>query len=78
MLKLILIRATDNSFIYHYFPEVKADYGILSIDTATGKIQILKVAENDIHRRYLGHAVSELRKFYETDIYRKESIVAWY
>lgn len=78
MLKLILIRATDNSFIYHYFPEAKSTYGILSINAVTGEIEVTKVAENDAHRRYLGHAISELRKFHEYGTYSKESTVAWY
>lgn len=78
MLKLILIRATDNSLIYHYFPEEKSAYGILSINTATGEIQIIKIADNDKHRRYLGHAISELRKFHECGTYCKEATVAWY
>ena len=78
MLKLILIRATDNNLIYHYFPESKTDYGILSINTTTGEIQIIKVSESDMHRRYLGHAVSKLEKFYKTNSYLEESTVAWY
>ena len=78
MLKLILIRATDNSFIYHYFPEAKSVYGILSISTATGEFEIIKVAENDAHRRYLGHAISELRKFHKSSTYCKKSTVTWY
>lgn len=69
MLELILIKTTNDHLIYYYFPEAKSAYGILSIDTATGEIEIIKVAENDEHRRYLGHTVSKLRKFYETDIY---------
>ena len=75
MLELILIKTTNDHLIYHYFPEAKSAYGILSINTATGEIQIIKVSESDMHRRYLSHAVSELRKFYETGIYCKESIV---
>lgn len=78
MLKLLCIKKSENNFIYHYFPESKTDYGILSINTATGEIQIIKDAENDIHRRYLGHAISELRKFHKTGVYCKESTVAWY
>lgn len=78
MLKLILIRATDNSFIYHYYPEAKSVYGILSISTTTGEFEIIKVAENDAHRRYLGHAISELRKFHESGSYCIESTVAWH
>ena len=78
MLELILIKTTNDHLIYHYFPEAKSAYGMLSINTATGEIQIIKVSESDMHRRYLSHAVSELRKFYETGIYCKESIVAWY
>lgn len=68
----------DNNLIYHYFPEAKSTYGILSIDIATDEIPIIKVAKSDVHRRYLSHAVSELKNFYTTDIYCKESTVAWY
>jgi len=78
MLKLLCIKKSENNFIYHYFPEAKTDYGILSINTATGEIQIIKVSESDMHRRYLGHAVSKLEKFYKTNSYLEESTVAWY
>ena len=78
MLKLLCIKKSKINFIYHYFPEAKADYGILSITIATGEIQIIKVAENDAHRRYLLHAISELRKFHESGTYSTESTVAWY
>ena len=78
MLKLLFIKRTEQNLIYHYFPEGASVYGILSINTATGEIQIIKAAENDNYRQYLRHAVSELRKFHESGAYCKESTVAWY
>lgn len=78
MLKLLFIKRTEQNLIYHYFPEGTSVYGILSINTTTSEIQIIKVAESDAHHRYLGHAISELRKFHESGTYCKESTVAWY
>lgn len=78
MLKLLFIKRTEQLLMYHYFPEAKDAYGILSINTATGEIQIIKVAKSDAHRRYLGHAISELRKFHESGSCCKGSTVAWY
>lgn len=78
MLKLYLTTVHENILEYQYFPEGASVYGILSIKTATGEIQIIKAAENDNYRQYLRHAVSELRKFHESGAYCKESTVAWY
>ena len=78
MLKYKLIAENDNSVTYHYFPEDRADNGIITIEKKTANVLDAVIAKTDKFRRYYYHMVSELRKLAQTGEFQKEGIVAWY
>ena len=78
MLVLKLVNETATEAAYNYYPEGKEMFGVLIVNKDDGDIAVSKVAENDEFRRYLGHEVPKVKEFYDTTIYEKEALVAWY
>lgn len=78
MLLLKLIKETDAVVVYNYFPEQKEDFGTVTLDKKTGKITDIQISSNDMHKRYMYHAVSKICQFFESGMYKQEEIVAWY
>lgn len=77
MLLLKLVNETATQATYNYYPEGQELFGVATVDKSNGDISILKIADNDEFRRYLGHAAIKLKEFYEKTLYEKEVIVAW-
>lgn len=78
MLQLKLIENTNSKVVYNYFPEKKDIYGIVSLDKSNCEVLSVSIAENDIHDRYMHHAVSKIIEFIEKNNFPEEAIVAWY
>lgn len=78
MLLLKLINETDSTVVYNYFPEQKEEFGTVILDKKTGEIIDVEISSNDLHKRYMHHAVSKVCQFFENGVYKKEEIVAWY
>ena len=78
MLLLKLVNEKDSEVVYNYFPEQGEQFGSVIISKTTGEIIDAQIAENDLHRRYLHHAVSKVVEFYENDVYEDKAVVAWY
>lgn len=78
MLKYFIFEETKDKIIYKYFPEGNETSGIISIEKATGKIDIISLAENDRHKIYAWKLILKLETFYKTQAYKEEGIIAWY
>ena len=78
MLLLKLIKETDSMVVYNYYPEQKEEFGTVMLDKKTGEITDAKISSNDLHKRYMHHAVSKICQFFENGEYKQEDIVAWY
>ena len=78
MMVLKLVNETATEATYNYHPEGKEVFGVLTVNKNNGDIAVIEVAENDEFRRYLGHAAPKIKEFYDTTIYEKEVLVAWY
>ena len=71
MLLLKLLEESDSEVVYSYFPEKK-------INKITGEIIDVQTADNDLHKRYMHHAVSKIISFCEKGDFPKEEMVSWY
>lgn len=78
MLLLKLIEETELIAVYHYFPEQKEYFGSVTIDKETGEITDVQTASNDIHERYMYHAISKIISFFQNGLYKTDEVVAWY
>lgn len=78
MLLLKLVEETSSKVVYDYFPEQKENFGTITIDKITGEVTDVKVSSNDLHERYMHHAVSRIIEFFKNGTYNKEDIIAWY
>lgn len=78
MLLLKLVAEKDSEVVYNYFPEQGEESGSVTVNKKTGEIADAQVASNDLHRRYLHHAVTKIVEFSEKGIFEDEVIVAWY
>ncbi len=77
MLRLELVSNMQGKVVYKYFPEQKDEYGTVSISTATGETEVEKISPNDVHRRYLLHAVSRIEKYLAEKKFPERDVVAW-
>ena len=59
MLLLKLLEESDSEVVYSYFPEKKEYFGTVKINKITGEIIDVQIADNDLHKRYMHHAVSK-------------------
>lgn len=78
MLRLKLVENTNSKVVYNYFPENEKTYGVVSLDKSNGEVLNVNIAKNDVHNRYMHHAVSKVIKFIEDSVFPEEEIVAWY
>lgn len=77
MLRLELVSNTQEEVIYNYFPEHESEYGTVSINKATGELDVKKVSVNDEYKRYLYHAISTVEMYFKEDSFREKATVAW-
>ncbi len=78
MLELKLVEQKNSKYIYHYFPEGNLDeFGEVSCDSETGKIEVVKLHPEDTHERYAYHVWSRLKKYRDSDDYLEKDMVAW-
>ena len=77
MLQLKLVENTNSKVVYNYYPEGKESYGYVSLDKSSGDVLEVGIAENDVHDRYMHHAVSKVASFIENNNYPETEIVAW-
>lgn len=78
MLRLELVDNTKEEAVYHYFPEGKEKYGMISVNKNTGELSVEKIAVNDEYKKYLFHAISRIRKFFSENRFLEKDVVAWY
>ena len=50
----------------------------MRINKITGEIIDVQTADNDLHKRYMHHAVSKIISFCEKGDFPKEEMVSWY
>ncbi len=77
MLWLELVSNTQDEVIYNYFPERESEYGTVSINKATGELDVKKVSANDEYKRYLFHAISRIEKYFKEKNFQEKDTVAW-
>ena len=78
MLLLKLLEESDSEVVYSYFPEKKKYFGIVKINKITGEIIDVQTADNDLHKRYMHHAVSKIISLCEKGDFPREEMVSWY
>lgn len=77
MLRLELVSNVQGEVIYNYFPEHENEYGTVSINKTTGKLDVKKVSVNDEYKRYLFHAISRIEKYFKENNFQERDTVAW-
>ena len=79
MLEYFLVDENDAVLTYRYHPEGEKDYGFVYVNKTTGDYDVTKLADADtLHRWYVGHMFSRIRRFLKEGKFEKEGIVAWY
>ena len=81
MLMVRLERMLNDLAVYRYYPEDKEDYGVISVNVHSGKIEEITPVEGPYggnNSMYRNHAFSAMRKLFKKGEYPKESMVAWY
>ncbi len=78
MLKYNLIKETDKTVLYKYFPEGESDSGVVAFDKQSGSCSIDTLADNDRHKIYALKLFKRIREFASKGTFEKEGTVAWY
>ena len=78
MLTLRVKSESEEKIVYDFFPENTGERGTIELNKNDGEISVIKVADGDEYSRYLHHAVSKAREFFEKGHYEDNISVAWY
>ena len=63
---------------YRYFPEGKAESGLVSFNKKTKEFSIVSLPEIDRHKVYALKMVTRIRKNITEDSFENDGIIAWY
>ena len=80
MVKLKFKSKDDKKVEYYYQPECKGEWGIVSMDFTTRKINADLRAESDYEgsKIYTSMCAAELRKYIDANNFIKEKTIIWY
>ena len=78
MLKFKMIEEKQNIIKYEYYPEGKEACGIVSINKVTGEMELVKLADGDEYRWYVGKMFRRIRKMMEAGTFDETGMIAWY
>lgn len=78
MLTYNLIKETNETVVYDYFPENGKVSGTVSYDKKSNKCSIVTSPEIDKHQIYAQKMFSKIREYASNKSFEKEGIIAWY
>lgn len=77
MVKIELMKLTEEFAIYRYHPENSDESGIVSLNRKTGERELNEVV-SDYGMNYAAHALRRIGEYQRNNEFLEKDIVAWY
>ncbi|MGC6767262.1 hypothetical protein ACYSNR_04160 [Enterococcus sp. LJL128] len=79
MVELILLENSSDRVVYRYLVEGKNEFtGSIGYNRLTEQYYIEELDQSKSGHSYVGHAISQVRKYVEADCFPEKDLRAWY